>query len=112
MDILPPIEALKGPALNALVDHYSLHGFDRNGDLAKQHSELLYILGEQIAGEVRMTVEELRRFHAMLNQLKAEETRRRPQELVEPVVSEYQKLLQDTSQSLWHRNLIQETLNQ
>lgn len=98
-DQLPPVEALKGRQLNALVDHYSLHGFDRNGDLAKQHSELLYILGEQIAGEVRMSVEELRRFHAMLNELKAE------QRGVMSMQTTYGALLTDTA----NRNLTQGT---
>lgn len=106
MEQLPPIEAIKGKELNALVDHYSLHGFNRSGDLRRQHSELLYILGAQIEGEVRMTVEELRRFHAMLKEVKAEEARQRPEGPLEPIVSDYQRILLDTTPQIWHLNLI------
>lgn len=110
MNQLPPVEALKGPALNKAVDDLMRHGVDSSApkpELLRQFHELVYINKMMEEGEVRMSMDERTALWKMMRCLKeAIESHQKP---VEPIVSDYQKLLLDTSQQLWHRNLIQGT---
>lgn len=116
MNHLPPVEALKGPALNQAVDDLMRNGVDSSApkpELLRQFHELVYITTMEEEGEVRIHPDEMTRIEKWKRQLKEAIAKAgEPQEPVEPIVSDYQKLLLDTSQPLWHRNLIQGTLNQ
>ena len=112
-DIPPPLEALKGSALNSLVDRIMRDGVNSTApkpELMRQFSELVYVNKMMEEGEVRMSMDERTALWKMMRVLK-EAIQKAPQDEVHTLTDQFrEKFGEDRLESLgaWEKSLLEE----
>lgn len=116
MNHLPPVEALKGPALNQAVDDLMRNGVDSSApkpDLLRQFHELVYISEMIKRGETRVSLDERRALGKMTRVLK-EAIEKAPQDEVTTLTDKFRDQFGEqrlNGLSEWERSLLEEDLD-
>ena len=116
MNTLPPVEALKGPALNQAVDDLMRLGVDSSKpkpDLLRQFHELVYINKMMEEGEVRMSMDERKALWKMMRCLR-EAIDKAPQDEVVTLTDQFRDKFGEQrldALSGWERSLLEEDLD-
>lgn len=116
MNHLPPVEALKGPALNQAVDDLMRDGVDSSApkpDLLRQFHELVYITTMEEEGEVRIHPDEMTRIEKWKRLLK-EAIQKAPENEVVTLTDKFRDQFGEqrlNGLSGWERTLLEEDLD-